>query len=145
MPLIWCHVQPFLGVMVFIQFFGSFFPICLTILCTSISTIFFSNFSTWEFHSHFVGIRYITWGPIERNVVYFGSLLRFSPYNNLPYLCFPFLGGRYTYSRSYIRCGSYIFTIVGGIISIRALSAISKMCSLWLDHSISLPFNFFYS
>jgi hypothetical protein len=66
---------------------------------------FFLSLSTWGFHNHFVGIRYTTRGPFGRNVVCFNSLSHSSPYNNNPpYLCFPFIGKWYTYSRSCIKC-----------------------------------------
>jgi hypothetical protein len=117
--------------MVFTYFFGSPFPICLKIFRTSIMTIFFSSFSTSGSHGHFIRIRYTTREPIERNVVYFDSPSHFSSYsNNPPYLCFPFFGKWYTYNRSCIKCDSYIFTIVKGVINIRALSAASEMCNL---------------
>ncbi len=46
----------------------------------SIPIILFSGFSTWGFHSHFVGVMYTTRGSIGRSIVYFGSSSCFSPY-----------------------------------------------------------------
>jgi hypothetical protein len=93
-------------------------------------TIYFLGFSTWGFHNHFVRVKYMTRGPIGRNV-YFGSLQCFSFYNNIPpYLCFPFIGRRYTYNKSHIRCGFCFFTIVVGVFNLKAFSATNKMCSL---------------
>jgi hypothetical protein len=84
-----------------------------------------------EFHNHFVKVRYIIGGPIGRNVVYSGSFSRYLPYNNnTPHLCFPFLGGWYTYSRSHTRCGSCIFMIVRRVINIRFFSAAKEVCIL---------------
>ncbi len=71
-----------------------------------IPTIFFLGFSTWGSHSHFVKVKYMTGGPIGRNVVYFSSPLCFLSYNSSsPYLCFPFVGN----DRSHIRCNSYFY------------------------------------
>jgi hypothetical protein len=96
-----------------------------------IPTLFFLGFPTWGSHSHFVGIRCMIRGSIRRSIIYSGSLSRSSPYNSsTPYLCFPFLGGWYTYNRSCIRCGSYIFMITGRVINIRFFSAANEMCSL---------------
>jgi hypothetical protein len=48
----------------------------------------------WEFHNHFVRFKYMIRGPIAGSVVYFGSSLHFSPYDNSPpYLYFPFIFG----------------------------------------------------
>jgi hypothetical protein len=96
-----------------------------------IPIVFFPGFPTWGFHSHFVKVRYTTRGHIGRNVVCSSSLSRSSAYSsNPPYLCFPFFNGWYTYSRSYIKCGSCIFTITRGIISNGFLSATNKVCIL---------------
>jgi hypothetical protein len=117
--------------MVFVWFFGSTFPICLMILHMYIPIAFFLGFSTWGFHIHFVEIKYMTRGPIGRSVVCFGSFSHFLPYiKNPPYLCFPFFSKWYTYSKSQIKCGFYVFTIAIGVISINTLSAISEVCSL---------------
>ncbi len=114
-------------VMTFAWFFGLVLPICLTIICTFISTVFFPSFLTWGFHNHFIEIRY----TIGRSVVYSNSFLRFLPYSNIPpYLCFPFLSGWYTYNRSHIRCGFCIFIIIRKIISIWYFSATSE-CVIW--------------
>jgi len=52
--------------------------------------------------------------------------------HNLPYLCFPFVGKWYIYSsRSRIKCGSYFFTIITRVFSIRALSVANEVCSLF--------------
>ncbi len=86
---------------------------------------------TWGSHSHFVSVRYTTREFIRRNIVYYGSPLHFSCYNNSPpYLCFPFLGKWYTYNRSCIKCDFYLFTIATGIINIRAFNAAIEMYSL---------------
>ncbi len=96
-----------------------------------IPTIFFSNILTRGFNRHFVRGRYTIGGPIGWNVVSFGSLLCSLPYsNNLFYLCFPFLGEWYTYSRSHIRCGSYVKTIAWKVINIRVFNVANKVCSL---------------
>jgi hypothetical protein len=130
-PSIWCHSQPFFKSYCFVRFFGSFFPICLIILYTPISTVFFSGFSTWRSHNHYIRVRYTTRGPIGRSVVCFSSLSCFLPYNsNPPYLCFPFLRKWYTYNRSYIKCGPCVFIIVARIIIIMAFNATNKVCSL---------------
>jgi hypothetical protein len=101
------------------------------ILCTPILTVFFLDFLTWRSYSHFVGVRYIIGGHIGRNVVYSGSLWCSLPYiNNTPYLCFPFLGGWYTYSKSHVKCRSCVFTIAGGVISIKSFSATNEVCNL---------------
>jgi hypothetical protein len=116
--------------MIFAQFFGSNFPICSTILCMPIPTIFFPSFPTWGFHIHFIEVKYMIGGPIGRSVVCFGSPLCSSPYSsNPPYSCFPFLSGWYTYSMSCVKCGSCVFTIVG-VINIRSISATNEVCSL---------------
>jgi hypothetical protein len=115
----------------------------------SILTVFFSGFSTWGFHSHFIKVRSTTWGPIGKNVVYSSAPPHFLPYNNnTPFLCFPFLSGWYTYCRSHIRCGSYIFMIARRVINIKAFNVASKVRSLvstWFGPLISLPFGFFTS
>jgi hypothetical protein len=117
--------------MIFVRFFWSIFLICLIILCTPIPIVFFLGFSIWGSHSHFVGARYIIGGPIGRNVVCFCSPSRSLPYNSsTPYLCSPILGRWYTYSRSHIKYGFYIFTIIEGVISIRFFNATNEMCSL---------------
>jgi hypothetical protein len=54
--------------MVFFRFFRSTFPICSTILCTPIPIIYFSCFSTWGFHNHFIKVRYTTREPIRRSI-----------------------------------------------------------------------------
>jgi len=124
-------VSHFSRVMVFAQFSRSTFPIWSTILHTPIPTIFFSSFPIWGSHSRFIKDRYTIGRPIKKNVVYYGSLSQSLPYsNNPPYLCFPFLGKSCTYSRSCIRCGSYIFVTSGGVINIKAFNATNKMCSL---------------
>jgi hypothetical protein len=117
--------------MVFTQIYKSIFPLCLTIICMPIPTVFFSSFLTWEFHNHFIQIKYTIGGPIGKNIVCSCLLSCFSPYNNnSPYLWFPFVNKWYTYSRSFIWCGSYFFTIVGGIFNIRTFNATSEMCNL---------------
>ncbi len=60
----------------------------------------------------------------ERRVYLF-----WNPFNP-PYFCYLFLGGWYTYSKSHIKCDSCVFTIVGGVISIKAFNAANKVCSL---------------
>ncbi len=121
-------VSHFSGVTIFTQFFKLTFPICSTILCMPISTVFFLVFPTWGSHSHFVRVRYMTRGPIGTSIVCFGSPSHFLPYiNNQPYLCFLFLIGWYTYIKFCIICGSYIFTIARNFFSI---SAPSEVCSL---------------
>ncbi len=130
-PSIWCYSQQNFKIMVFSQFYGSIFFIYLTILCTPIPIIFFLGFLTWAFHNHFVRVKYMTRGPIRKSVVCSGSPLRFLPYNNnSPYLCFPFVGKWYKYSRSRIRCRSYFFTIVARLFNIRVFSVVSEMCCL---------------
>ncbi len=119
------------------------------ILCTLIPIVFFSSFSTWGSHSHFVRIMYTTRGPIGRNVVYFGSPSRSLPYNNNPpYLCFHFIGGWYTYSRFYIRCGFYFFMIVTKVFNIRIFNVANEMCSLiitWVGPLYIIPSCLSYS
>ncbi len=66
--------------MIFVWFFKSNFPICSMLLHMPIPTILFSGFLTWGFHSHFVKVRYMTWGLVGRSIVCFGSPLCFSPY-----------------------------------------------------------------
>jgi hypothetical protein len=128
---IWCHSQHFFKVTILTQFFGLTFFIYLIILCMPIPIIFFLGVLTWGFHSHFVRVRYMTRGPIGRNFVYYGSPLHSLPYsNNSPSLCFPFVGGLYTYSRSHIRCGSYFFTIVAKLFNIRVFCVVGEVCSL---------------
>jgi hypothetical protein len=70
--------------MVFVWFFGLDFPICSMILSTPIPIVFFLGFPTWGFHNHFVEVRYMIGGRIEKNIVYFGSPSRSSFYNNSP-------------------------------------------------------------
>jgi len=124
-------INHFSKIMIFTRFFGLTLPICSMILHMSIPIVFFLGFLTWGSHSHFVDIRYMTRGPIGRNVVYSNSLSRFSPYSSsTPYLCFPFLGKWYTCSKSCVRCGSYVFMITKGIINIRSSNAANKVCSL---------------
>ncbi len=66
----------------------------------------------------------------KSNVVCFNSFSCSLPYiNNPPYLCFPFIDRWYAYSRYRIRCGSYFFTIVVKVFSIRAFIVIGEMCS----------------
>jgi hypothetical protein len=89
------------------------------------------NISTWGSHSHFVEVKYMTKGPIEKNVVCSNSLLCFLPYNSSPpYLCFPFFSRWYTYNKSRIKCGFCIFIIVGKVINIRPFSVTIEVCSL---------------
>jgi hypothetical protein len=148
-PSIRCHSQPFLRAMIFAQFFGLYFPICLTILHMPIPTVFSPSFLTWGFHSHFVEIRYTIGGPIGRNVVCFSSPSCSSPYStNPPYLCFLFLGRWYTYSRSHIKCGFCIFTIIKRVINIRFVNVANEVCSLvssWVRPLYIISFWLFYS
>ncbi len=124
-------ISHFSKLTIFVWFFGSTFPICSTILSTPIPIVFLSSFSTWEFHSHFVKVKYTIGGPIGRNVVCFGSSLCFVLYsNNSPQLCFPSLGRLYTYSRSRIRRGSYFFMIAGRIFKTRDFNVVIEVCSL---------------
>jgi hypothetical protein len=117
--------------MVFTQISGSFFPICSTIIYMPIPTVFFSSFLTWRFHNYFVQIKYTIRGPIGRNIVYSSLLSCVLLYsNNSPYLWFPFVNKLYAYNRSFIQCGSYFFTIVGGIFNVKTLNAISEICNL---------------
>jgi hypothetical protein len=134
-------VNHFSGVMIFARFFGSIFLICLMILCMLIPPIFFSSLPTRGFHSNFVKIKYMTGGPIGRNVVCFGSPSHFSPYSNSsPYLCFPFVGGWYAYNRSRIKCGSYFLWLQHEFSTLRFLMQPMKFV-VWfpqrLDHFIS--------
>jgi hypothetical protein len=142
-------VNHFLGVTIFARLFGSTFRICLMILCTLIPIVFFSSFLTWGSHSHFVEIMYMTRGPIGRNVVCSRSPSCSLPYSNSPpYLCFPFIGGWYTYSRSYIRCGFYFFMIVPRVFSIGVFNGANEMCSLiitWVGPLYIIPLCFSYS
>jgi len=79
-------------------------------------------------------------GPIGRNIVCFGSPLCSLPYNSSPpYLHFPFFGGWYTYGKSCIKCGSYVFMITWRVINIRSFSVANEMCSL-----VSLGIGLFY-
>jgi hypothetical protein len=85
-------------------------------------------------------------GPIGRSVVYFGSFLCSSPYNNNPpCLCFSFIGRQYAYNRSYIKYGSCFFTIIVGFLTLRLLVQLMK-CVTWsphgLDHFISFLLGF---
>ncbi len=124
-------INHFSRIIIFVWFFGSTFPICLTILSMPIPIVFLSGFLTWESHSHFVRVKYTIGGPIGRNVVWSNSSSRSLSYSNSPpYLCFPFVDKWYTYSRSYIRCGSCFFTIRAGIFSIKAFNTSIEMCSL---------------
>ncbi len=124
-------INHFLGVMVFYMFFGSTFPICLMTLCTSIPTIVFLGFSTWEIHSHFIKVRYMTRGPIGRSIVCSSSLSHSLLYNNSPpWLCFHFIGGWYAYSRFCIRCGFCFLMITTWVFIIKAFNAANEMCSL---------------
>jgi hypothetical protein len=117
--------------MVFVRFFGSKFPICLTILHMFIPIVFYSRFPTHGFHSHSIEIRCTIGGPIGRSVVCSSPLLCFSLYNNSPpYLCFPFFSKWYTYSKSRIRCDSYVFTIATRVINIIVLSEAHEVCRL---------------
>jgi hypothetical protein len=145
----WCHNQHFLRVMIFAQFSKSTFPIYLMILCTPIPTIFFSSFPTWGFPNHFVGVMCTTRWPFGRNVVCFNSFSHSSPYINYPpYLCFPFVGKWYTYSRFCIRCGLKKIMIVIKNFNIQAYNAVSEMCSLVFTRFGPLyitSFWFFYS
>jgi len=119
--------------MVSVRFFGSALPICSMILHTPMPIVFFPNFLTWGFHSHFVEVRYTTRGPIRRSVVCSSSLSLSLLYSGSPpYLCFSFLCGWYTYNRFRIKCGSCVFMIVRRVINIRSFSVASKMCSLVL-------------
>jgi len=62
------------------------------ILHMCIPIILFPGFSTWEFHTHFVGVRYTTRGSIGRSIIYFGSSSCFSPYTTTHPTCvFPSL------------------------------------------------------
>jgi hypothetical protein len=129
-PLIWCCNQPFFNYFSS-DFLDQLFLFVQRFLRTPIPTIFFLSFPTWGSHIHFVKIRYITRRPIRRKVVCSNSLSRSPPYsNNPPYLCCPFVGGWYTYSKSYIRRGFYFFTIVRGIFNIGDFSAANEVCSL---------------
>jgi len=71
----------------FAWFFKLFFSICSMILHMSIPIILFSSFSTWGFHSHFVGVKYTTRESIGRSIVYFGSSSCFSPYTTVHLTC----------------------------------------------------------
>lgn len=51
----------------FVWFFGSIFLICSMILCIPILIVFFSGFSTWEFHNHFVKVKHMIRGPIVKD------------------------------------------------------------------------------
>ncbi len=60
-----------------------------------------------------------------------------------PTFVFPFLSEWYTYSRSHIICGSYIFMIVIRVINIKAFSVTSEVWSpKGLDDFISFPPSF---
>jgi hypothetical protein len=113
------------------------------ILHTPIPIIFFfSCFSTWGSHNHFVEVRYIIGGPIKRSIVGFSSPSRSSPYSNNPlYLCFFFLGRWYTYNRSHIRCGSCVFMIVKGIINL-GLSIQPMKYVVWSFQGLDLLYHF---
>jgi len=152
-PSIWCHNQPFfksydLRLILWISsshLFDNFthaHPI-----------MFFPGFLTWGFHSHFVKVRYTIRKPIGRSVVYSSSPILSSPYsNNSPYLCFPFLGGWYTYSIYCIKCGLFFqcnstcwdqhFPILDDII--RCLSHVTLECqfscpTFWELSGLVLP------
>jgi hypothetical protein len=117
--------------MIFIWFFKSDFPICSMILHMPMSIEFYLGFLTWGSHCHFVEIRYMTRGPIGKNVVCFNPPSRSSPYNsNPPYLCFPFIGEWYAHSRSYIKCGSCFFIITRRVFSIGVFNVANKVCNL---------------
>jgi hypothetical protein len=57
-PSIWCYNYSFFRSYNLCLIFWIYFPICSTILYTSIPTIFFSNSLTWRSHNHFVEIRH---------------------------------------------------------------------------------------
>jgi hypothetical protein len=150
-------VNLFLRVMVFTWFFLSTFFICLMILHMPIPKMFFPNFPTFQ-HGDLIIIlsKLGTWqrDPLRRTLFVLTHLCAFCLNSSPPRLCFPFLGRWYTYKKSCIKCGSYVFTIVGKVIDIRSFSAISKVCSLvslgvgpsyiisfWLFYS---QFKFFY-
>jgi len=128
---IWCHNKPFfknydLCPILWINFSHMFED-----FMHAHRTIFFSSFPTWRFHSHFIKIKYMTRGPNRNYIVCFCSLLHFSPYsNNPPYLCSPFVGRWYTYSRSNTKCGSYFFMITTWIFNIWAFNVANEVCNL---------------
>jgi hypothetical protein len=104
------------------HFLNQLFPFIWKFPCMPMPIVFFSGFSTHGSHNHFVGITYTTRGPIGRNIVCSSLPLHSSPYiNNPPYLCFPFVGGWYTYGRSHIRCGSFFLRLQHEFLALRLL------------------------
>jgi hypothetical protein len=69
--------------------------------------------------------------PIGRNIVCSNPPSHFLPYNNSPlYLCFPFVGWWFTYSKSHIKCGSCFLTIVTRVFSMRVFGVANEVCNL---------------
>ncbi len=116
------------------------------ILCMPIPTIFFSSFPMWGYHSHFIGVKYMTRGPIGRNVVYF---------LHLRILCFTTTSPLTCVSLS-LANDTYIISLASNVVPIflqlhqeffaLGLSMQPTKCvvcsSQGLDHFISLPPNF---
>jgi hypothetical protein len=120
--------------MVFIWCLKLVFPICLTMLCTPIPIVFFSCFLTWGSHSHFIGVRYTTRGPIVRNVVCFSSFLPLSPYNNNP----PYI------SRNWPKCNHYIANYMRLLVICNYFLCCSYLRLIWCSsfHVNNIYFNF---
>ncbi len=117
--------------MVFAWFFGSFFTICLTILCMPIPIIYFLHFLAWGFHNHFVRIRYMIRDPLGRTLFALVHFCIFHPITTSHPICvFPFVREWYANDRSCVKCGFWFFTIVAWIFSIKVFSVASEMCSL---------------
>jgi hypothetical protein len=102
-----------------------------TIFFSTIPTIFFSSFPTWRYHNHFVKVKYMTRGPIGKNVVYYVHICTLSLQQQPPYLCFLFIGKQYIYNRFRIKCGSYFFMITTRVFNFRVFSAANEVCSLF--------------
>jgi hypothetical protein len=92
----------------------------------------FSSFLTWGSHSHFITIRYMIGRPIGRSIVCSSPPSHFLPSNKSPmYLCFPFIGGWYTYNKSCIKCGYYFFMIITWVFNMKVFGSTKEVCNLF--------------
>jgi hypothetical protein len=131
MFLIWCYGQPF---------FKSYgFHLVLWIDSSHLFDNFththphniFPSFSPWGSHNHFVGVRYMIRGTHWReHCLFWLTFMLFALQQQPTLLVFSFLNRWYTYSRSYIRCGSCVFIIAREFINIKSFGVAIEVCSL---------------
>jgi hypothetical protein len=85
----------------------------------------------WRFHDDFVEVKYMTRGPIVRNIVYYVHLHILCLTMTTPFTCVSISLVDDTYIVGPISNGSYFLKITKRIFNIKAFNVANKVCNLF--------------